>query len=84
MNSNDKVEQVGELSVFRAERLGSGRFDTIVFMGKHNERTAPEDLAVKKMDKGKIQIDSSLYIKANGQPNVIKYYGTHETHPKFT
>ena len=79
-----KIERVGELSVFHTQKLGLGRFGTAVFMGKHNERTAAEEVAVKKMDKGKIQIDSSLYLRANGQQNVIKYYSTHETHPKFT
>ena len=82
--NNYKVEKVGELSVRHAERLGSGRFSTIVFIGKLNERTAAEDVAVKKMEKGKNHIDSSLYLRANGQPNVIKYYGKHETHTKFT
>ena len=80
----DKVEKVGDLSVFHTERLGSGRFGTTVFIGKYNERTAAEDVAVKRMEKDTIQIDSKVYIIANGQPNVIKYYDTHEAHPKFT
>jgi len=81
---SSKMERVGEMSVFHTQKLGLGRFGTAVFIGKYNERTVAEDVAVKKMVKGKIQIDSSLYLRANGQQNVIKYYGTHETHPKFT
>ena len=83
-----KMEQtVSELSVFQvfqAKRLGSGRFGTAVFMGKYNDGIAIDDVAVKRMEKDKILIDSSFYRRANGKPNVIKYYGTHETHTKFT
>jgi len=81
---NGTVEKIGELSVFHTERLGIGRFGTAVFIGKCNEITAAEDVAVKMMEKDMMRIDSSLYIRANGQPNVIKYYGTYETHPKLT
>jgi len=81
---NGTVEKIGELSVFHAERLGTGRFGTAVFIRNYNEGIAAEDVAVKRMEKDTIQIDSSVYIRANGQPNVIKYYNTHETHPKFT
>ena len=81
---NGTVEKIGELSVFHTERHGIGRFGTAVFIGNYNEGIAAEDVAVKMMENGKIWIDSSLYLKANGQPNVIKYYGTHETHPKLT
>ena len=83
-----RTEQtVSELSVFQnfqAKRLGLGRFGTAVFMVKYNDGIAVDDVAVKRMEKDKVQIDSSFYRRANGQPNVIKYYCTHETHPKFT
>ena len=55
------------------ERLGSGRFGS-VFPAKLKD--VEEEVAVKKMKKKEILVDSSLYRKANGHPNVIGYYGT--------
>lgn len=81
---NGTSEKIDELSVFHAERLGTGRFGYGVFMGKYNQGIAAEDVAVKRVEKDQIKIDSILYLKANGQQNVVKYYGTHETDPKFT
>ena len=34
-----------------------------------------EEVAIKKMMRRNVRIDSSLYVKINGQPNVINYYG---------
>ena len=42
---------------------------------KSNEGIAGEDVAsVKSAENDTIQLDSSLNIKVNGQPNVIKLY----------
>ena len=65
------MENTGQLSIFPTEGLGSGRFGT-VFPGKC--ATVVEEVAIKRMKKEEIQIDSNLYAKANGQPNVIGYY----------
>jgi len=70
-------ENIDELmSIFRSERLGTGRFGT-VFPGKI--KNATEEIAVKRMEKRKIRVVSSLYIKANECPNIVNYYGTHES-----
>ena len=67
------MEKVGQLSILLAERLGTGRFGS-VFQGKFTN--VAEEVAIKKMEKKKVQVDSSFYIKANGYPNIIGYYGT--------
>ena len=75
------VEEIGQSTVFLKERLGFGRFGS-AFAGKLKH--VAEEVAIKKMIKGNIQIDSSLYVKTIGQPNVIGYYGTeHSTDDQF-
>ena len=64
------------MSIFLAESLGTGRFGS-VFPGKLKD--VREEVAIKKMEKERIQIDSNVYVKLNGQSNVIKYYGTDES-----
>jgi len=70
---SSRVTEIGQLSIFRDERLGSGRFGS-VFPGKFKD--IEEEIAVKKMKKKEVVIDFSLYRKVNGHPNVIGYYGT--------
>ena len=69
-------ENIDELSIFRSERLGTGRFGT-VFPGKIKNVT--EEIAFKRMEKKKVRVVSSLYIKANECLNIVNYYGTHES-----
>jgi serine/threonine protein kinase len=76
MINSTSAENIGsQLSIFRNERLGAGRFGT-VFPGQINKIT--EEVAIKKMQKEKVRVDSSLYLKLNECPNVVNYYGTHE------
>ena len=71
---NDPVENVvDQLRTLRDERLGSGRYGS-VFPGKFLH--FPKEVAIKKMEKTKVRVDSRLYVKLNGQPNVIGYYGS--------
>ena len=70
----NRVEVVGNnLSIFRAESVGYGRFGT-VFPGKIKD--VKEEVAIKRMEKKKVRVDSSLYLKTNGNPNIVNYYGT--------
>ncbi len=73
---NSRLKRFGKMSIFLAESLGTGRFGS-VFPGKLKD--VREEIAIKKMEKERIQIDSNVYIKLNGQSNVIKYYGTDES-----
>ena len=66
------VKDIGWLNIFRDERLGSGRFGR-VFTGKL--KFVALDIAVKRMKKKLVKVDSNLYLKANEHPNVIGYYG---------
>lgn len=71
---NSPVERtIGRLSLLLDEKLGSGRFGS-VFPGRLKD--VEEEVAIKKMEKSKILIDSNIYVKLNGKPNVIGYYGT--------
>ena len=74
------VEKVGQLSIFRAERIGTGRFAT-VFPGKFQD--VSKEIVIKMMEKKKVQVDSILYLKANGKPNIINYYGIDSTDGTF-
>ena len=58
-------------NVSRVKELGSGRFGAVI-LGKFKDFN--EEVAIKKMEKKKVQVDSSLYLKANGQLNIINYY----------
>ena len=73
---NSRVKRLGKMSIFLAESLGTGRFGS-VFPGKLKD--VREEVAIKKMWKERIQIDSNVYVKLNGKSNVIKYYGTDES-----
>ncbi len=63
---------ISRLSLLRDESLGSGRFGT-VFPGKLKD--VAEEVAIKKMAKIQVKVETSLYSKSNGQPNLIGYYG---------
>lgn len=69
---NSLVERIGQLSIFHAESLGTGRFGT-VFPGKFTG--VAEEVAIKKM-KGNVHVNFDTYLKANGHQNIIGYYGT--------
>ena len=73
---NSRVKRLGKMSIFLAESLRTGRFGS-VFPGKLKD--VREEVAIKKMWKERIQIDSNVYVKLNGKSNVIKYYGTDES-----
>jgi len=75
-NNINVMENIGRMSFFSAESLGSGRFGT-VYPGKFQD--FDEEVAIKKMRKKKVQVDSNLYVKTNGQQNIINYYGTEIT-----
>ena len=70
------MENIGRMSFSSAERLGSGRFGT-VYPGKFQD--FDEEVAIKKRWKKNVQVDSNLYVKTNGQQNIINYYGTEIT-----
>ena len=74
------MAKIGQLSILCAESLGSGHFGS-VFPGKITN--VVEEVAIKRMKKDEIEIDSSLYTRANGQPNVIGYYDTDDDTNKF-
>ena len=78
-NKSTSVEAIGELSIFRSESLGSGRFGT-VFAGQFANRV---DVAIKRMEKSQTKVDSNLYLKANGLPNLIEYYAINSTDIEF-
>ena len=63
-----------QLILYPEKDLGRGRFGA-VFTGKFKT----VKVAVKKMKKKEIQIDSILYFQAGGHPNIVNYYGTEET-----
>jgi serine/threonine protein kinase len=77
MNRNVKSQL---MKILLSERLGSGRFGT-VFPGKLKD--VPHEVAIKRMEKGRIRIDSGHYYKTNGHPNLIGYYGTNSTNDEF-
>jgi serine/threonine protein kinase len=78
---NSPVENIGRLSIFSAECLGSGRFGS-VFPGKFLD--VDEEVVIKKIEKSKVQVDSDAYLKANGQQNIVNYYTTdYSTDNKF-
>lgn len=83
MNQNccATVQKIGRMNIFSAERLGTGRFGT-VFPGKIKD--VVEEIVIKRMKKDNIQVDSSHYVKTNGQSNIIEYYGIDESDPTFT
>ena len=73
----EKVE-LGHLSICRKKHLGSGRFGK-VFPGQLNDTV---DVAVKRMEKGLVQVDTKL-VSSIVHPNIINYYGTDETDFEF-
>ena len=75
------VQKIGCMNIFSAERLGTGRFGA-VFPGKIKD--VVEEVVIKRMKKDNIQVDSSVYVKTNGQSNIIGYFGTDESNQTFT
>ena len=74
----EKVGQ-GQLSICRSKCLGSGRFGK-VFPGRFKDAV---DVAVKRIEKELVQVDSNLLLTVNGHPNIRNYYDTDETDPEF-
>jgi len=78
MSTNDaNVKYIGRMNIFSAERLGTGRFGSFYFPRKF--KNVDGEVAIKRMDKKLARVDTTLYLKANGQPNIIYYYGTEST-----
>jgi len=81
---NKHADKIGpSINFCGNERLGSGRFGP-VFFGRFTDISQNLDVAIKRMRSDKMQVDSSLYVKANGKQNIIKYYGTHCSLDEFT
>jgi serine/threonine protein kinase len=72
-------KQVGLLSLFKSEVLGKGCNGT-VFRG-HFLSTI--DVAIKRVDKSFIRVESNLLLKAALHPNIIRYYATEDDHIEF-
>jgi hypothetical protein len=78
-----QLEKIGQLSFSRADCLGSGRFGK-VFIGKLTSDDGVIDVAIKRMEKEKIIVESIILPKVNGHPNVINYYTIDESDVEFT
>ena len=65
------MEKIGKLSFNRAQLLGAGRLGKI-FVGKFKNSL---EVAIKRVEKGETEVDFTLYMKVNGHPNIIQYYG---------
>ena len=70
---------IGHLSICRTKYLGSGRFGK-VFPCKYK---GVVDVAVKRMEKELVQVDSNLLLMTIGHPNIVNYFDTDETDPEF-
>lgn len=57
------VEEIGQIIILLDERLGSGRFGS-VFPVKSKGVT--EEIEIKKIEKKKVNVDSSLDMRLNG------------------
>ena len=80
MSGIRQLENVGQLSFRRSDCLGSGRFGK-VFTGKFINDM---EVAIKRMEKEKTQVDLILLLKARKHPNIIDYYTTEESDVEFT
>ena len=65
------LEKIGKITFSRSERLGKGQFGC-VFKGKYGKDLI--DVAVKRLVKDETMVDSSLYCKAEGHTNIIKFF----------
>lgn len=74
------IEKIGKLSLDREQRLGKGCFGT-VFCGKYGKNKI--DVAIKRLDKVDVLFDLSAYRKAEGHPNIIRYYCTKRKDVEF-
>ena len=59
--SESEMETVGDLSVYRSNYVGAGKFGT-VFHGQYKKETT---VAVKRFFKRQTRIDTSLYLQLN-------------------
>ena len=73
------MEKIGKLSFSRSDFLGKGRYGS-VFYGKL-EGTL--DVAVKRVEKRFTQVESKSLLKADGHPNIARYFCTKENDPEF-
>ena len=73
------MEKIGQLSFCQDDLLRRGRFGS-VHEGKFKDCIK---VAVKRMRKKDIQVDSNVYLKASGHPNIVDYYGTGESDNGF-
>ena len=72
--SGMQMEIIGHLSYRKAYHLGTGKYGK-VFHGQYKNAIP---VAIKRMEKGRMKVDSIIYNIANGHPNIIHYFYTNE------
>ena len=72
-------EQIGLLSLSKSEVLGTGCNST-VFKGCFINTI---DVAIKRVEKSFIHVESNQLLKAALHPNIIRYYATEDDHIEF-
>ena len=73
-------EPIGLLSVSKSEVLGIGCNATAVFKGHFMSAI---DVAIKRVKKSFIRVESNQLLKAALHPNIIRYYATEDDHIEF-
>ena len=73
------MEKIGELTFFRSDLIGSGRFGW-VFRGKLTDAV---DVAVKRIEKRLVHVESKDYLMAHKHPNIIRYFATKHKDVEF-
>jgi hypothetical protein len=74
------MEKIGKLCFNREDFLGRGRYGT-VFRGTLE---GVLNVAIKRVEKRFTQVESHFLLKADGHPNVIRYFSTEESDIEFT
>ena len=74
------MEKIGKLSFSRGDFIGRGRYGT-VFRGKLEGSL---NVAIKRLEKRFTQVESHSLLKADGHPNIIRYFSTEESDIEFT
>ena len=72
-------EPIGLLSVSKSEVLGIG-CNATVFKGHFMSAI---DVAIKRVKKSFIRVESNQLLKAALHPNIIRYYATEDDHIEF-
>ena len=63
------MEKIGKLNINRSHVLGKGRFGR-VFFGNY----LGKDVAIKRAEKESTQVDTTIFLNAQGHPNIIHHY----------